>query len=421
MDRRRLLQTLGATGLAGLAGCGGSGGVLGSPTPTATPRPEPADLSEPELSAPEEVAFDETFTVEVAVSNAGDLSDEYEATIRSVGDTLDVETEVSMSVPGGETATAETDPISPPAAGEYRFELVESADEDDGSDGGGFGDTETATATSTPSDEPSVSVVADVAVAVRAAALSAGETIELPDGVAITVESVDLFTSAFIADGDDLPDGVFTAPTGRVLAAYRVAIENRGTESVRWNRSMLRALDGDVYDDPPDLRGYDGAFARSVSLSPSEGFEGYVLAQFPTDVAEAEAPMAVSIPDTSDAQEYVWSFEADGTRSFPQFELEGIDAPESTPTEQPYDIVFSVTNTGSAAGTFRGLVEYESQSIFSAEEWPALTSLEGSPAIETEIEAGATADITVTNVSESTGEYTYRIQPFGEEWTTTLE
>jgi hypothetical protein len=52
--------------------------------------------------------------------------------------------------------------------------------------------------------------------------------------------------------------------------------------------------------------------------------------------------------------------------------------------------------------------------------WDPLPTAQSGPYWRRDIEAGSEATITVTNQTDVTGEFSYRMQPYGDTWTTTF-
>ncbi len=383
---------MGVTGSAGcssLLGAGGDGsGGDGTPTDSVAP-----NFEESSVEGPGEVTYGDTATLTVTVSNGGEREGSFTGQLRATSSDLEYEQRIDQTVAGGESVTVESRSISFGSVGEYTFELV--SEPDDSSD-----------------DDAEPTTIDSSTVPVTSAVGSAGDTVAVSENLRLTVQDVEFRDVVFTGRTD--VSGAFTAPTGRVLAVYQIRVENVGTVEERWRPSKMSAEGGELYGGSGPRIPESQYLGIRRTLTPSEAVPGYLVAQFPRDVAKTEAPLTLRTGRPDSDPEYRWEFTASSERTFPAFRLESVDAPSTVPKGEEYDITFRLHNEGDAGGTLKAVPQ---SAEFRNDDWTPLASEQF---IEQEIGVDETVAVSVsTSQSEVGGTFYYRLAPFiGREWTT---
>jgi hypothetical protein len=411
MNRRQLLLTSSSGLAAALAGCSAlSGGDGGTETATPTPTPTgPPAFEEVSLSAPESVTVGSEFTLTVSATNTGGETGTYEGTVRLAG------SEEEDSSPSFEESVT-IEEIAPTDTGEATvtvpaFEVVD--------------------------DYEFTLADADASVAVRPEPVTAavGETLSVGDDLSVTVDDVSVRESVFTlttrSSGLSTVDEIasFGAPSGDVLAIVTVTAENTGTEATSAASGTIGIGDGEWYGSgggaPGAILGRsDDRFTNGglPEIDPSESVTGYFVAQIPRETARGTIEVTGQLDGQGTLPERVWTVEPDGDeRALPQLTLESVEAPETAPLGRDYEITVTVANEGDAPGTLRSVVQWDDDGSWA--QLRAATSRADLSAdrptggvIRREVDAGGTAEITLTSFSVYNQQYSYRIQPFAEEW-----
>jgi hypothetical protein len=396
MDRRRLLALLGTTTTTAVAGCSGGSGDEPSEeaeketdtepgTETATATAAPPSFTDIELTGPAETAFGEPITLDVATTNEGGMTGTYQDRLLVAEGNLEGST--TVEIPDVEPGASKTVTVEPPAvevADTYGFEL-EAGD-------------------------------AEHTVEVTPKLVDVGGTQEFGD-LAVTVTDVQ-FPSMLASKGDGRK--VFSAPSERGFVLVQVTVENRGTSSAGVDGSFLSLSgDGEWYDrlpvgDVDEVVGVSGRTLQSVrSVEAAQEVDAYLVGQLPLDQARGEFELYHQLDAARTPPEYAWTVSG-RPEPYATFELREVRAPSEATSGEPYELSFDVANVGEGTGTFRGALEYGSVG-----DWSFLgTAADGT--VSAEIAPGETATVSTTNSTGSTGEFTYRLAPFEETWTTTL-
>jgi hypothetical protein len=396
MDRRQLLALLGTTATTAIAGCSGGGNEDPSEddpaadgaesdteTATATATATPPSFTEVELTGPAETAFGDPVPLEVSATNEGGTTGTYEdQLIVSEGN---LEGSTTVEIPDVEPGASETATVEPPTievADTYGFELEE-------------GD-------------------AEHTVEVTPNLVDVGETQEFGD-LAVTVTDV-RFPSILASNGDGRK--VFAAPSERGFVLVQLTVENRGTSSAGLDGSFLSLSgDGEWYDRLPvgdinEVVGVSGRALQSVrSVEAAQEVDAYLVGQLPLDRARGEFELYHQLDSAQTPPEYAWTISG-ASEPYAAFELREVRAPNEATSDESYELSFDVANVGEGTGTFRGALEYGSFG-----DWTFLrTAADGT--LSAEIAPGETATVSTTNSTGVNDEYTYRLAPFDETWTT---
>ncbi|MGZ0747202.1 hypothetical protein [Haloparvum sp. AD34] len=414
MKRRQLLMT-GTIGIStALSGCGSLGGDDGTPTPTG-----PAEFDDVSLTASESATVDSALTLTVAATNVGGETGTYEGVVQ-LGTGSDEASDDSEGTPSFEES--------------FSIEGVAS---------GETGETDIEGPTFDVVDDYEFTIVdTDVSSTVRPAPkkASVGETLAVGEDLSVSVDDVALQESVFyptsrssgLSTYEEI--GAFGAPSGHILAVVTVSAENTGTETTSAAPGKIGIKGAEWYGDggetPSQLLGrsdsrfYDGALPE---IEPSETLTGYYLAKVPRDAARGTIEITAQIDENGTLPERVWAAEPDGDeRSLPKLTLESVTAPEKTALGRDYEITATVANEGDGTGTLRSVLQWDDEGT-----WAQLTAATSETDLETErstngvitsrIEPGASTEITISSFSTFNGHYTYRLQPFGDEWRVNFE
>ncbi len=386
INRRTFLATTMVAGSAALAGCGGKSS---------------SKKWNAKLNGPDTVAYDSDFSLSVIIKNTGGSESDVRATLTSQKDRLDLNKEISVTVPSGDSKKITTDPITPSTVGEYPFVLRKKTE--DTVDAESEGDQQLASTT----------------VTVEPKDVSPKTSVKLNDDLLVTVEDITVAKSVFTSNGGDTPTGVFEAPTGKIFAVYDLTVENVGSQWTPWGPAFVSVYDGKLYDDNvPTLSGHGEELNTKRDIPAAESVSGYLFAQLPTESANDDIPLLAQAGNESAAPEYRWPF-GDTPRKFPEFELKNVNAPQEVQDKQPYEIELTVANTGDGAGTVKAILQYTK-----GLNWENLSSASPSPVITGELPAGEEKTFSVTNTTSSgivrDKEYTYRATPFETTWTTSV-
>jgi len=431
MKRRELLAT-GSIGLTStLAGCGflsgseepsggdgGDGGDgAGADTEATTETPTgPASFEDLSLTAAEGAQVDSELTLTASATNVGGETGTYEGTVRLLsGGSEDGESGPSFessfsieSVAPGETGETEITGPAFEVVDDYEFSVAD------------------ADASVTVRPEPETAAV--------------GETLSIGDDLAVTVDDVSVQESVFVpsyrSSGLSSYEEVsaFGAPSGHVLAVVTVTAENTGTATTSASRGTLGISDAEWYGDgegaPGSILGRsDSRFTAGglPEVEPSESVTGYFIAQVPRETASGTIEITGQADTTGTLPERVWTATPDGEeRSLSDLTLESVDAPETTQLGRNYEITATVTNEGDASGTLRGVVQWDDDGT-----WAQLSVATSRTELDTdrptggvvsrEVDPEASTEITLSSFSTVNGQYTYRFQPFGDEWQVDFE
>ena len=201
-----------------------------------------------------------------------------------------------------------------------------------------------------------------------------------------------------------------TPASEQVIARFSMTVENRTSEPITTNsryssnessleRTVIDFNHGSLFS--PMNSTFEGEDVQNIELDAGESQTHYILSA--VDIEDLDSlDLTVALTDDDSAPEIVTELDA-GT-DLPEFELVETRIPaQREEGEQEFGVV--VENTGDAAGTFRGVIQWEDGG-----DWYHLR-----PELEAEIAPGETATVSATSdVDPGSREYEYRIEPFGE-------
>lgn len=405
MQRRQVLAGLGSlASTAALAGCTGSddsGAEDGTETETSTPERDyevdeeaPARLTLLSVTAPDEVTYGEEFEAEVAFANTGGEPLEGDATLAlrllesDAADPQQADLN-SSELESGEKRSHTIGPFTAEYAGKWAFEAGESVDKThDEFDG-----------------EVTVSPVEN----------ALGDKQELSNNLRLTVNDVQ-YEQAVHYEMSESPGWGSSTRTSvqgtlddQVLAVVRATVENTGTEATSLSPEVLAMSDGDLFTEiagwPLENVQLEGRPLFDATVNPGQAVDGWALFLVPRN-ALGDLSLELRL-DASHAPADV-VFDLGSAPELPEFEVESADVPSQF--SDGYDeFKFTITNTGDAAGTFRGAVQWAEEG--DTDEWYHLED-----PIEAKIPAGETRTVTNGTDYEGSTDYRYRLAPLGYEF-----
>lgn len=345
------------------------------------------------ISTAESVTVDGEFTVAVSATNEGEAAGDYTDELVATEGPIDLEESVELTdVAPDETATAEFGPFTVDHVTECAFELSEAG--------------------------------VDHELSIEPLTAAVGEALSLGDGLRATLTDVryqsSLFYEEYVSAGlsSQSAGRVFTSPDGISLVVFELDFENTGTSDVTVASDAFTFSESDFYTSLSGGQSLESATlesepfaARQLLLSPSETAGIWLLAQIETD---ATGTVTLDYQrDGASPADLQWELPLEGDEpSTPTFELVDVDAPSTA--SQSYELSATVRNTSDVDGTFRGVLQYEN-----GDDWLELKTATQSR-FEYDIPAGESREITAINEPSASGEYTYRLAPFDEEWMTDL-
>lgn len=406
VKRRSFIAAASSSMIAATAGCSGGNPLGGSDTPDIETTDGPAEFAVYGASWSEssDVTVDSDATIDIIIGNRGGepAELEFEAAVESLesekapltsAETSTIEGEIKS----GETVTVTTETVSFGYAG--RYEVM-------GVDGKG----------SRIPIADSAEKGAEVEILPQRA--SGDTTQQLAEELRLVVDRVtfeqhvhyDDVTTSFFSERERV--GVQSALSDRTLAFVHATVENAGNSAKRLNNSsnitfagetQLEELGGNSLD---SIRDIEGSSLFGASVNPGSSVSGWFLFNVPRD-AISDASLAYHRDSTAAPADVIWDVEV-GDADFPTFELVDMDVP-STRKEGTQTFDFTIRNTGDAAGTFRGEIEWRE----GAEgEWEGL--LQGNADLAARIPAGSETTVTTgSDNDELSTTYEYRLNPFG--------
>jgi len=404
MERRQLLACVGAGGLGlGTAGCLGLGG--GGDGAESIEAPE-FDVNEDApgrvlflaASTPDDVTYEDEFSITALVGNAGGEPVDAEADVRMFHPSSDVPEQTSTVVVeelgSGDVTELTVGPFDATYSGTWEF---------DGADG---------------FDRSHPDLEALVTVGSRQQAV--GDSFDHPSGVRFTVDGVS-YERAVHYDTAESPTifgsnevvAVRTPASGQVITHLKLTAENRTSETVVFgdggalydgasiSNTRFDLTPSDRYERFTNAR-VDGDDLSTLELEAGDSGSYYVLAV--TDVEDLPE-LGLDVGFTDDESDPEIRFDLGGEPDLPEFELVELDIPsERTEGDQEFGVV--VENVGDAAGTFRGAIQWRYDG-----DWYHL-----SPPLEADLEPGEDARTFATSDASPGEVYDYRVVPFGEEF-----
>ncbi len=334
----------GAATTAALAGCGGSDGSSGSngtptnsPTPTASYEVDseaPARVKVLRLTFPQEITYGDSFEGEVLFANVGGEPVEGNAEVKL--------TRLSSSESDSQTATLNADGLESGeskghsigsfdanAAGEYRIEagsgVYELADD----------------------IEPLVSVGSRQA--------ATGEQVESPGGLRYTVSGVQFTESLASPPTENRGAKLRTTLDDQIIAVFSLTVENAQTEGSQVSPQAFSVADGglvDGYDDPV----IEGSPLIGTQVNPGQSKSGWVAYAVPKS-GVPELNLGLNLVSTTSSPDVVVDVGQDDP-AFPSLGVADVTVPESF-NSGTTEFLFEIENTGDAAGTFRGDLDWK--------------------------------------------------------------
>lgn len=414
MHRRRFLEGVGIATVGAVAGCTDTiDGVTGG-------------SGEPDLEAPEfevnndaparpivlvgtveseDVQYGDEFSADIVIGNAGGAVVEEGTELTFLLEHRDggnVESQERTVVVGGlgqgETKTVTAGPYDAAATGEWRVVP-----------GPGF---------DRAHDEY------DLSLAVDPVEIESGTEFELDTGLQLTVEGVEFEQTLHYETSESRgywssADVVALHPSleDQVLGVVRLTVENAGSETIAFDNTgwgydgievdssqyevTPNGIFGSIGDEPANHALIDGEELRSVRVDPGESTDAWLVT--PVGVDETgELAFQFSVRADGTPAEYLVPI-GEEDPALPSFEFVELDLPaERTGDEQELGMV--IENTGDAAGTFRGVVEYSDGGSWHTAETP----------LEVDLEPGESGRVNTTTSGDQS--YDYRVQPFGVEF-----
>lgn len=392
LTRRKSLSYAATLATVGIAGCLGGGG---DEPDYDVDKDAPARLAVISLEFDEDITYTDTFSGEITIANTG-------------GETIEENAEISLQSPSGEAGSQSAEINSSEL--ESGDSLSHTLGEFEAVESGEF-------AVSFGNQFAEVFDEVPESVDVSPIELGTNEEIETPSGVRVTVDDAS-YEQALLnrSEGGRSSDFVVTTRETldeQVICLAQVTVGNGTGEriTVGGNNSIALSIIGGNSVSGLNLADIDQPEVRNAGINPGESVTGWIAAT--VDTADAE-DLQLGMHTVSTNGDHDVVIDIPGTQEFPKFEL--VDS--TTPSQrQPGDEQFSfeIENTGAATGTFRGSVEFrfdEDQGIFSSYEEGVYYSWDRY--FSQEIPAGETRTVSFSSSSDSS--VTYRISPFGGEY-----
>lgn len=379
MERRTFLKISSIGGAALLAGCNSNGesGSNSSKTASqpkntssggttsmdsgaeepATTQTGPAQFSDVTIQGPTNVTVGEEFSLPVSVANTGGQNGTFADTLTVAEGSASFNQSVTIdSVQPGMTGNTTVGPLNISSADNYTLALK--------------------------------GVNTTHRIQVNPREKQPGKTITVND-LKFGVDSIRLTPSLFYTidmggfTAEKTGTGLISASGKKILCAIRVSLENVGTSQATFAipgmaggafssnsdpSATLTLPEGSFYKSLPNggdlsrIQGLKGKPVMSAQLSAGESKSGWLLAQIPRSAATGTIKIGYQATSKNSPPETVWPFPPKNgpKRSLPKFTLDAIRAPgtaELTRTGSSYEI--SVTNTGNAPGTYRGITQFK--------------------------------------------------------------
>jgi len=399
MERRKMLAVVAGGITPALAGCSFLGGAG---DPGDGPDDEPPNSVEVDENAPArvemldvrtdgEVQYGEQFELRVTVGNSGGqpVADDAAAarvSLTRLGPDADAGQVVELRRAGlapGAVRTQAVGPFDATAAGDFRLEPTAGIDavRDD--------------------------VEQLVTVVPRQAA--AGERIETPENLRLTVTDVTYEQSLLSPDGDGW--AIRKTLDDRIIAVARLSVENAATGRLTVPRDTL-VVDGGAPVTDLEAHFVDGPDLREYGVNPGETETGWMALAGDVDTFE-QADLGLSVAGGEKPEVVVAT---DGVE-FPEFELVDQDVFEQF---QPgvQQMSFEVENVGDGIGVFRGFMQYQftdNPGLFSSKEAGVWYSDFFDP-VGAEIPPGGTRTVEFETDYDGDTDVRYGFQPFEYEW-----
>ena len=436
MERRTFLKS-GTLGVAAfLAGCGGGGSGSGNssnastagtsgenPSTTGSDAKElqttqsgPAQFADATIQGPANVTVGEEFSLPVSVANTGGQNGTFNETLTVAEGASSFNKSVSIEgVKPGSTANTSVGPLNITSADNYTLALK------------GANTTHT--------------------IQVAPVEKQAGSAITA-DNLKITVRGIRLTPALFFGgneggfSSDQARPGLLSAASRKILCVIQVALENVGTNQAEFtipaNYSpnsglladdsgpppMLTLPKGSFYTELPNSRGnldqvqgMKGKPLTNVQLSAGQSRNGWLVGQLPRSVASNTVQVGYQGDTKGSTPEAVWPFapKSGSNRSLPQFSLQTFNIPNKVQLGRGGTYEIRVTNTGKAAGTYRGVTEFNAANN---SDWTGFKKQ------QTKLSPGESKTFAQEfsyPADPELGEVQFRVQPFGKTSAVTFE
>jgi len=144
-----------------------------------------------------------------------------------------------------------------------------------------------------------------------------------------------------------------------------------------------------------------------TSLGAGESTEAWMIVQYNRETASDGVSLGYQRDDSGTLPEFAWgtSPARDESLALPEFSLTGQETPAKAEVVSGPEYAFTVANTGDAPGTFRGLVQFRFGDDDDWTDWKTVRS---------EIDAGASAEVSVVSEHTDVETVQYRLQPVDE-------
>lgn len=362
----------------------------------------PADFTDVDIALPSSPSVRNEITVTVSATNSGGEAGTFSDTLAVTEGNSSFREDVEITDVGpGETGTAEFSTTFQ-FADEYVFTL-EDADVQQS--------VEPAPLTRAPGDSLEVS-----------------ESLRLTfDGVSFE-QTVPVRANRFSWYVDTVGNGVFEAPSDKILALFRFTIENTGTDTDRLDFQSLAGPNENVYtslgpsaidsvtlEDPflfDSVDGFGDDTTRFTEVQPSQLHSGWILAQFPRESARDQVALDFQADATETPPEAVFRKRAgDGQFGLPEYRLDDLQI-EQIDSAGEYEVSATVTNTGDGPGNFAGVFQWQQPDTEDAR-WVRDGGAENR-AFQARLAPGETQEFSTITEGQFDGTYNYRFAPFAE-------
>ncbi|EMA55807.1 COG1470 family protein [Halococcus thailandensis] len=367
MERRMFLRAGGLGAAALFAGCSSNSGDNNSSgsgnnsTEAGANEPEttqsgPAQFSNVTVQGPTNVTAGEEFSIPVSVANTGGENGTYSDTLTVAEGSESFNKSVTIEgVQPGATANTSVGPLNISSVDNYTLAVK---------------------GTNTTHQ-----------IQVNPVEKQPGKSLTV-NNLKLSVDSIRLTPSMFYTidmggfNSNKTGTGLISAGSKKVLCAIRISLENVGTNQATFSigggnkglyasnsspTATLMLPKGSFYTDLPDggnlnrIEGLNGNPMMNAQLNSGESKSGWLLAQLPRSAATGTVEIGYQADSKNTPPETIWPFPPKNgqQRSLPEFKLNAIRAPGSVQLGKGGSYEISVTNIGSAPGTYRGITQFK--------------------------------------------------------------
>lgn len=354
----------GTATLSSLAGCQ----VFSSAVRTGPPH-----FEEVKLSGPSEVTVGEEFTLTVSAKNTGGKKGDFTNTLTVGEGPFSSDRNVKIENIGvTKTKSTKLDPIQIGYAGEYNFRITD------------YGASHT--------------------VSVTTRILGSEKELNLENGPTISVTDTTLRKS--VAYPTDSGTELLTPSSGRVLAFIHLSIRNGGDSNLYAGPSSFTVENGEQITELgtystslKDLRDIEGQPLSTDTVLPDESKSGWILAEVSPETAKNGIRVTWNRDSESSDPEAEWRL---SSSEIPQYAVAEMAFPSEVEIGTRAEVTITVKNTGTASGTYHGLVERRNTG---ATEWHRLSTF------SLELDAGASKSWSTEIQEPHLGASQYRLRP----------